>query len=124
MAAYLVVTMKLPLNHRPGVDAGTALQFEIGAHWPGATQAGCSARRVLNPMKNLIAAVSLAFLATLASSCSGPSEEPAGDTPPVPTDLQAPGAAEVLAALDAPIPKGMNADESTRLENPLFRLVG
>src|SRR5438105_6036231 len=30
-------------NERPPVDAGTAPQFAIGHHWPGTTEAECSA---------------------------------------------------------------------------------
>jgi hypothetical protein len=28
-------------NQWPAVDAGAALQFEIGHHWPGTTDPGC-----------------------------------------------------------------------------------
>ena len=55
-------------------------------------------------LKTPIAAVALAFLATLGSSCS-----PIVDAPAIPTTLQASSATAVVATLETPIPNGKNA---------------
>ncbi len=62
------------------------------------------ARNSHKTMKNPVVVVSLAFLVALLSSCSGPSEKPAGSTP-----LLVPISSEIVATLDTPIPKEKNA---------------
>jgi hypothetical protein len=60
-------------------------------------------------MKKPITALALAFLASLASSSSSRSDTPFVDAPSTPKTLLAPSATEVVASLEAPIPKGKNA---------------